>query len=316
MQLQESKGIHQNYLQEDEIDLKELFGTIWKNKFKIAFFSFVVTSLTVAYTLSIPNSYTSSTTLVPQASAKPSLGGLGALAGMAGIDLGGGKEVDAATSLQTILDDQSFQYMMIEKYNLSEKLEYKKENLVFALGYTGLYDLLHKDGEKKEEKSQEETNYDTFKSLQEIVSISSDKKSGMITLSAVSEDRIFSKELVEIYLKELTTHLRKLEMQDVQKQIDYYKKELDETVDLSIKEQLSQLISGLVQKKVLSLANPLYNVKQFTKPQIAFVKDKTKPKRGLIVVVSFVTSIILGIFGVFFMNFLRGEEKLEELVQN
>lgn len=297
------------YLQEDEIDLKELFSTIWKNKFKIAAFSFIVTSLTVAYTLSIPNSYGSSTILVPQAQAKPSLGGLGALAGMAGIDLGGSGDVDAATSFETILKDYSFSEYMIKKYDLIEKLKPNRDNLVFALGYDGIYSFLNSGQDKQNEKSNDEQMYDTYKKLLETVSISSDKKSGIITLNATTTDRFLSKELVEIYLVELTAHLRKIEMQDVQKQIDYYKNELENTVDLSIKEQVSQLISGLMQKKVLSLANPLYNVKQFTKPQVAYIKDKVKPKRALIVVVSLVTSIMLGIFGVFFREFLRKDKE-------
>lgn len=308
--MQEQNNQQLQYLQEDEIDLKELFATIWNNKFKIAAFSFVVTSLTIAYTLSIPNSYSSSTNLVSQTQAKPSLGGLGALAGMAGIDLGGGGEIDAATSFETILKDYSFQEKIIKKYSLIEKLKPKKENLVFALGYDGIYNLFNSEQANEDEKKPlDEQMFDTYKTILQTISVSSDKKSGVITLSATAQDRFLAKELVDIYLLELTAHLRKIEMQDVQKQIDYYKNELENTVDLSIKDQVSQLISGLMQKKVLSLANPLYNVKQFTKPQVAYIKDKTKPKRALIVVVSFVTSIILGIFGVFFREFLRKDEE-------
>jgi len=307
--MQNNQAIANNYIEEDEIDLRELFSTIWNNKFKIAFFSFVITSLTIAYTLSLPNSYTSSTNLVPQTSAKPSLGGLGALAGMAGIDIGGGGEIDATTSFDTILKDSAFEKKMIEKYNLIEKLKLKKENLVFALGYDGIYEILHSKTEEDEKKDKDEEIFTTYKALLDMISISSDKKSGVISLTTTSQDRFLAYELNKIYLQELTGQLRTIEMQSVQKQIEYYKNELNNTVDISIKEQLSQLISGLVQKKVLSLANPLYNVKQFTKPQIAYIKDKTKPKRGLIVVVAFVTSIILGIFGVFFIEFLRKDEE-------
>lgn len=299
------------YLQEDEIDLRELFATIWNNKFKIAFFTFVVTSLTIAYTLAIPNSYSSSTNLVPQTQAKSSFGGLGALAGIAGIDIGGGGEIDAATSFETILKDYSFQKFMIEKYNLIEKFEIKKENLVFALGYDGIYQLLFSKKDTTEETDRDEQMFDTYKSLLETITISSDKKSSVITLGATSQDRFLAKELVDIYLIELTANLRAIEMQSVQKQIEYYKNEIENTEDISIKEQVSQLISGLVQKKVLSLANPLYNVKQFTKPQVAYVKDKTKPKRSLIVVVAFVTSVILGIFLVFFIEFFKNDSKKE-----
>ena len=298
----------QNYIEEDEIDLKELFNTIWNNKFQIAIFTFVVTSLTIVYTLSIPNSYKSTTSLVPHAQAKSSLGGLGALAGMAGIDIGGGGGVDAVTSFTTILNDFSFQNRVIQKYDLSQKLIPNEKNLVFALGYDGIYKLFNDTSSKKDERSKEEIVYSAYKQLLGIIKISSDKKSGVITLSVESIDRFLAKELVDIYLVELTTHLRTIEMQDVDKQIKYYNAELENTDELSMKDQLGKLATGLVQKKVLSMANEFYNVKQMTKSQVAYIKEKSKPKRGLIVVVSFVTSIILAIFLTFFMEFIRKDE--------
>ena len=297
-----------NYIEEDEIDLRELFSTIWNNKFKIIFFTFIVTSFTIVYTLSIPNSYKSSTSLVSQTQAKASLGGLSALAGIAGIDLGGGGKVDAVTSFNTILNDFSFQKRIIEKYKLDEKLVPNEKNLVFALGYDGIYKMFSSDTSQAEKQSQDDIYYNTYKSITKMVSIASDKKSGIINLSVESTDRFLAKELVDIYLYELTSHLRKIEMQDVNKQIEYYNREMENIDDLSMKEQLAQLASGLVQKKVLSKANEYYNVKQLTLSQVAYIKDKSKPKRGLIVVVSFVTSIILGIFMVFFIEFLRKEK--------
>jgi len=298
-----------NYIEEDEIDLKELFSTIWNNKFKIIFFTFIITSLTIVYTLSIPNSYKSSTSLVPQTQAKPSLGGLGALAGMAGIDLGGGGNLDAVTSFNTIFNDFSFQKKIIQQYNLTQRLIPNEENLVFALGYNGIYKMLHKDNQDIKIKAEDEIIFDTYKELLTMISISSDKKSGIINLSVESTDRFLAKELVDIYLVELTTQLRKIEMQNVEDQLEYYNQELDKTDDLSMKDQLSQLASGLVQKKVLSRANKLYNVNQITKAQVAYIKDKSKPKRGLIVIVAFITSIILGIFMVFFIEFLSKKEE-------
>lgn len=42
---------HQNYIQEDEIDLKELFLTIWKKKLFIIGFTFIITVLAIVYAL-------------------------------------------------------------------------------------------------------------------------------------------------------------------------------------------------------------------------------------------------------------------------
>ena len=297
---------------EDEIDLRELFNTINKNRVKIFILTLVVTSLAVIYALSIPNSYKSQTILVPQTEAKPSLGGLSALAGMAGVDLGGSGQIDAATSFETILKDYSFEQYMIEKYNLIDKFTLKQENLVFALSFDGFYNMFHfessEDSVNEDSVNIEEKTYSTYQKILTTLSISTDKKSGLITLSAESIDRFLSKELVEIYLVELTNYLRKTEMQNVDKQIKFYKNEFNNIADISIKTQLGNLAAGSLQKKVLAEANEYYNVKQLTKPQVAYIRDKTKPKRSLIVIVSFITSIILGIFAVFFLEFIRSED--------
>jgi len=297
---------YNNEIVEDEIDLRELFSTIYNNKFKIIIFTLVVTSFTIIYTLSIPNSYRSQTMLLPQTQAKQSLGGLGALAGMAGIDLGGGGSLSPAVAADTILKDYSFEKYMIEKYNLSERFIPKDKNLVFAFSYDGIYNLFHKKSKKTSNK--EEMVYNTYKMILSAISISSDKKSGIITLSAESTDRFLAKELVDIYLVELTSKLRNIDMESVEQQLVFYTNELNKVLDLSIKNQLGELITQLVQKKVLSKANRYYNVKQLTKPQVAYIKDKTKPKRSLIIVVAFITSIILGIFFVFFLEFIKKDE--------
>jgi uncharacterized protein involved in exopolysaccharide biosynthesis len=53
-------------------------------------------------------------------------------------------------------------------------------------------------------------------------------------------------------------------------------------------------------------------------PEVPYIKDKTGPKRGLVVVVAFITSIILGIFAIFFIEFLRGnnDEEIESIKED
>jgi len=71
---------------------------------------------------------------------------------------------------------------------------------------------------------------------------------------------------------------------------------------------LTQLMSSLIQKRVLANSSEFYTVKKLVDSEISFIKNKTAPKRGLIVVVSFVTSIILGIFIIFFREFIKSPE--------
>ena len=68
---------HPDY-QEDEIDLRELFGIIWQGKWWIIAITFVFAVGSVIYSLSLPNIYKSEATLAPTEEA--SGGGLSQMA--------------------------------------------------------------------------------------------------------------------------------------------------------------------------------------------------------------------------------------------
>lgn len=304
--LQENKHLHVNR-DEDEIDLKELFLTIKKHFFKVVIFTASVIFITLIYVLSIPNSYESSVTLAPQSQAKTSaLGGLSALAGMAGIDIGGGSEVGTYDYLNTILKDYRFNITLIEKYNLVERIQGDDKNYVFALGFRGLHDIFKSEAK---EKVLEDKLFETYKKINEIIKFTTDKKSGVMELSAVSPDRFLAKELVEIYLHEITSHLRTLDMQDTDQKIAFYREEMNKKDDVELKKSLATLVSSLIQKSVLSKSSEYYLVKPITKPEVAHPRDKTKPKRALILMVSAVSAFVMAIFGVFFLEFVRNSKE-------
>lgn len=294
------------YLQEDEIDLRELWATLMKYKREIVKLSAIVTLLALIYAMSIPNSYKSYALLIPQEQSKPSLsGGLSALAGMAGVSLNGGS-ADAFSSLEAILKDYSFNKTVINKYDLLKRISSSEQekNMVFAFGFEGFYWLLN-GGEDYEGDSQKENVFSAHQALQGMLSLSSDKKTGLITLSAVTKDRFLAKELVEIYLKELTEHLKQMEIKEVLKKIKFYKQELATANDIQLKTQISGLLSSLVQKRVLSSSNEFYVVSQMIAPRVAQIQEKTKPKRSLILVLAVILSLIIGVLGVFFKEFLN-----------
>ena len=306
-----------NYIQEDEIDLRELLKTIKNNIFKIALFSFIVTVLTIIYTLAQPNMYKSSIKLLPQQqdSGSSKLAGLGGLAALAGVNIGGsGSDIAIDEHMNIVLADYSFNAYMIEKYNLIEKMKIDENNLVFALGMSLFYDLFHSDKDENNYENKDEQQYNFTKQIVGIIKIEADAKSGVVEMSAELEDRFLAKELVEIYLTELTEYIRKKDMLESKEQLKYYRQELESTYDVALKEQLGSLVSGLIQKEVLAKSSKYYLLKPITEAKVPYIKDKTKPKRALIVIVSFVTSIILGIFGVFFLEFIKNERE-ESLIE-
>ena len=107
---------------------------------------------------------------------------------------------------------------------------------------------------EKEKKDQEALLFNTFKKIKTIISTSTDKESGAITLSATLEDRFLAKELVNIYLNEMSNYIKRLDLKETDEQMQYYESELANTTSLDLKSNLTELISTLVKKKVLSQA--------------------------------------------------------------
>jgi uncharacterized protein involved in exopolysaccharide biosynthesis len=302
-------------IEEDEIDLRELFATIWKHKIFILFFVFIVTSLAIVFALSKPNEYKVSITLAPQEQSKGlNLGGLGALASMAGVNVGGSSGITPDIAFQTVLGNYKFMTNFIQKHNIDKILlnnELEKD-YIFAMNNNSVYKYFHNSEKKDDEK--QPTLFDIYKDLSKQFSISTDKKTGLINIDFTSPSREFAYKTLNQFLEDSTNYLVERNLKDLNSQINRYQKELKKTDNLELKAELAKLISGLIKQKVYINSSKYYKVKVITDPYIPDVKDKVKPKRALIVIVAFITSFILAIFLVFFIEFIRGEKEEKEKI--
>jgi uncharacterized protein involved in exopolysaccharide biosynthesis len=295
-------------IEEDEIDLRELLSTIWRGKLFIALFTLFVTTAVLLHLISTPNSYSSSVVLSPsEESSSRSLGGLSALAGFAGVDLSSGNSVDVGTLFGEILKDYSFTTSIIKRHNLGESLQNIYKSHIYPLGIED--SLLYNFSSPFKDLIESDREYKVYSDITDMLNISSDKKSGLITISATSTDREFSKRLVDIFLLELVERLREIEMRDIEKKLQFYEDKLQKSGSVELKQLIGKTISGLLQKQVLAEANELYRVSLIVDSRVAHLKEKVKPKRGLILAVTVVTSIILSIFIIFFREFLRGSRE-------
>lgn len=297
-----------NKISEDEIDIKELFITIFKYKYKILFFVSFVILITFVYLLSIPNLYKSEILLSPQNSQNNVSGSLSSLASLAGVNVAGANSKDPSVMMNTVLKDYNFNIGIIKKYNLQKKLNYKK-NLVFAFGIDDIYNLLNKNDKLNDLTKSENEIFSTVKSLNKILSISSDKKTNIISLKAELADRYLAKKLVDIYLIEIINKIKKQDMKEIDKQISYYKKELSITYNVSLKEELSKSLSSLMQKKVFSQANDYYFVSKIVDSRVAHINEKIKPNRFSTLLISFLGSFFLIVFFIIFIEYFKNVKK-------
>ena len=294
-------------IEEDEIDLKELFATIWKYKLFIAIFVTIVTFLAIIWALSKPNEYKVYTLLAPQEQSKSmNLGGLGALASMAGVNIGGGSNgLTPDMAFSNLLSDYPFMKNFIIKNKIDKKLldpNFDK-NFVFAMNNRDIYDFFHS---KSDEKKEINFFNNIYKPISKMITISTDKKTGLINVSVEGPNREFNYYLLNKFLEDATQYLINKNLADINSKIQKYQTELAKTNNLELKQELASLISNLIKQEVYINTSKYYKVRVVTDPYIPDIKDKTKPKRALIVIVAFITSFILGIFLVFFIEFIRG----------
>lgn len=307
-----SVNVQNSEFQEDEIDLRELWQTVKNGKKMILLFVVVIVSFTVIFTLKMPNSYKSEMILISteKNSKLGALGGLGGLAAMAGISMGGAS-MTPDVAFNALLNNYSFMREFIIKNKVLEHYEDPDidQTYIFALGYRGLYDLFKSKKVKKKDK--EARIFNLIKKVTKNFSISSDKKTSLVTVSYTDLDRTYPPVIINAFLKDASKYLVDNSLENINKRLSYFEQELKKADSVEIRQSVSGTISKILEQKVAMKSKQYYECDPLTTPSIAYEKDKLKPKRGLIIVVSFIISIILGVFFVFFINFIKGNKEEE-----
>ncbi|MDX8412542.1 MAG: Wzz/FepE/Etk N-terminal domain-containing protein [Mariprofundales bacterium] len=284
--------------EEDEIDLLEYWNLIWRRKITILTISLLAALVAVVISLQMPNIYRAEVLLAPVGSdgkgggISAALGGLGGLASMAGISLGGGgssTEVNLA-----VLKSREFIWNFV------------KENKLMPLLFADDWDT----GAKKwieSDPTKQPTLWDAYRALTAIMGISSDKKTGLITVSVQGEDPDLAAQWANALVHRLNSYLRSKAIARSKANLSYLHQELDRTRVADMRQTLFELISQ-EQKKAM-LAN--------TQEQFAFrVVDaasppdkKTKPKRSLIVILATFVAGFLAIIAVFIQEGVKNRRQ-------
>ncbi len=296
-------------IEEDEIDLRELFATIMRGKKIIIIFTLAVIAITFIYVLKLPNIYKSEAILIPTENKSGGLGSLGGLAAMAGVSVGGGS-MTPDVAFNSLLNNYAFMRTFVIRNKMVEYYSQYNvdENYVFALGYRGVYEFFKAENNEDEIKNKDDTIYSIIKKIRSGITISSDKKTALITVSYSDADRAYTPKVVEAFLKDASSYLVTNNLKNIDAKLKYFQTELTTADSIELRQNISTMISNIVQEKVMMKSKKYYQCDVLTQASPSYIKDKTKPKRGLILVVSAVTALILSIFLVFFLAFLKNDE--------
>jgi uncharacterized protein involved in exopolysaccharide biosynthesis len=386
---------NQVLIDEDEIDLYELWQTIWKRRRFIAIFCTAVVTISIVASLLMTKIYRSEATLIPISSSSSGLSAYAGLAAMAGMSLP--SSGDDSTKIQAVLKSRTLKEAVISELDLINILNEGKEipedrdPLQYTLGIfdKGIYNvgedkktsLITITIDYKDPKLAQKIGYSVISNLQEILNSKA--------LTVAKFNRIFLEEQVADQQKKLDTLQQKLakyqkstkiispdvqlkglmdlysslvskkietqvklksmeanfdssnpQVKFLRDQLDAVKaqiKELEEKTNVLALPSIDELPESMVEYgqilQQLTIVKAVYEniVKAYEQAKIEEAKGnlyvqvidepnlpdiKFKPKRKLIVVVAAVTSLILAVFIVFFLEFIQNVKSRRVEIEN
>ena len=274
---------------EDEIDLLELIRTLLQAWKTIVSITILCTGLAVAYALYAPEVFKAETLLAPaqeeKSGASSALSQFGGFAAMAGISIPTSSNIERVLAT---LETRVFLKEFVEEKNLlpvifkdfwdatsnSWKLQVDEEGFITEDGISPLRGAIEVDQDK----------------------------SGLITLSISWKDPEVAAQWANDLVKQLNEQLREQAIADSKKRVGYLEQELAKTTLQDMRAVLYNLLESEKQKAMLANVNEDFAL-EVIDPAVS--GSMIKPKRKLIVALGGVCGGFLGIFAVFFAQFLQ-----------
>lgn len=208
---------------DDEISLVELATTLGEEKKLVFGLPFVVGIVAIVVSLFLTPIFTAKTTLLPPqngggSGAAAALASLGGLAGLAGISTGG----TTADTVIAMLQSRSAKDQIIDQFNLVEYYE-------------------------------AELREDVYKTLGEVVRVSNDKKSNLITVEVDDKDPELAAKMANAYYEVLKSLMTRVAVTEAQQRRQFFEdqfaKAKEELSNAEVKLKETQERTGLVELK-------------------------------------------------------------------
>ncbi|WP_159084419.1 Wzz/FepE/Etk N-terminal domain-containing protein [Dongshaea marina] len=283
-----------------EIDLRELFGVLWKSKLVIIACAFIFAIAGVIYSLMLPNLYQSSALLAPvqQQNQMSSLASkYGGLASLAGIDLGGGSGGDQTQLALATLQSREFITHFIHQHHLlpelmaAKKWDKSDNKIIFN---SAIYNAKSNNWVGRSignETVSKPTDQDAYKTLSNMLSVNKDKETGFVTISINSISPYIAKQWVSWLIIDLNQWMKMKDIDSSKRNIQYLEQQLNKTSISDMQTVFYQLIESQTKKLMLAEAQNEYVFKTIDKAVVPDVK--IGPRRLMIILLSFFSGLII-----------------------
>ena len=312
--------------EEQEIDLLELAGKVWAERRLVLKWCGVAVVVALIVGFSIPKEYTTTVMLAPEVEGgSRSLGGLSALAGMAGINVNAGESSDAlypdlypdivssvgfTTELFPVSVEDEEGELKTTLYNYlkeEQRSPWWSAILSFPFKCIGWITSLFRDEEEENvgqgidpfRLTKDETG--VVKMLNERISVSVDKKTSVITLSVTMQDPLISATMTDTVMQKLQNYITEYRTNKARHDLDFTQKLYDEAqkkyyvaqqayadyVDMN--QNISLRSVQTRQERLQNEMNLAYNLYNQTAQQLQLAKAKVQENTPVYTIVQAAT---------------------------
>lgn len=271
------------YPYDDEIDLWELWETIWSGRLLIAAVAGLFTLSGVTYALLAQEWYKADVVLAPaeKKSISGALGQFSGLAALAGVDIPGAGEQEPVA----VLKSSGFSRSFIE--------DMKLENLIM-------------EGEAFQ-GDQPDVRDAVRVFNKNVRSVAEDKKTGLVTLSIRWKDPETAANWANLLVERLNDRLRNQALAESERNVAYLQREIAASSVVSLQQSMGRVLEGEMQKLMLARGNEEFAFKVIDRAVPP--KQRDAPKRTLIALVSLLAGGFLGILAVFIRKAIANRPK-------
>ena len=294
---------------DDEIDLRELFGVLWAGRTIIAGVTSMFAIVAVIYALTIPNEYKATAVIAPAQSGVSGLGDmasqLGGLASLAGINIGGGEGGEAQEAME-IMQSWGFIEKFIEKNDLAVEVfaadGWDRSNNELTID-SDVYDVGKNEWMRNPPsgKTPAPSSWELYEEFSARLSVSSDKKSGLVSVSVEYYSPLAAKQWVDLFVVTINEHMRDRKLAQVNNNIQYLEAQIEKTAIADMREVFYQIIEEQIKNKMLAEASPEYAFTTVSRAMLP--EEQSKPKRALICILGTLLGGMLSILVVLIRHY-------------
>lgn len=289
-----------------DLDLRDLISIILSAKYRILAVTTFAAILSVIYSLSLSNIYTSKALLVEandKGSLTNSLGSMSAIANIAGVEI----PKDSKKSDEAIARIKSFNF-----FNTFILPEIKLENLLAVDKWIQdenkiIYKKNIFDESKNQWLSKKESKIPTaqqaYLEYTRILGISQNNKTGFITVSVNHVSPFIAKEWIDLIIKKINNSMQKEDDEIAIRSIEFLKKEAEASTLQETSIAISQLIEAQIRNLMISSASENYVFRVIDSPIVP--EKKTSPSRAVICMVGTLLGFIFGVISSFFAYYRK-----------